>query len=63
MQGAEFTEFMSQLSDYLSLSDKFQKRLRNETVSLEFIKLFAHEGGCSGEEGRLSGCRRKSSSR
>ena len=44
LQGAEFTEFMSQLSDYLSLSDKFQKRLRNETVSLEFIKLFAHEG-------------------
>ena len=44
LQGAEFTEFMSQLSDYLSLSDKFQKRLRNEAVSLEFIKLFAHEG-------------------
>ena len=44
LQGAEFTDFMSQLSDYLSLTDKFQKRLRNETVSLEFIKLFAHEG-------------------
>ena len=44
LQGAEFTDFMSQLSDYLSLSDKFQKRLRNEAVSLEFIKLFAHEG-------------------
>ena len=44
LQGPEFTEFMSQLSEYLSLSDKFQKRLRNETVSLEFIELFAHEG-------------------
>ena len=44
LQGDAFTSFMSQLSEYLSLSDKFQKRLRNETVSLEFIKLFAHEG-------------------
>ena len=44
LQGEEFQTFMSQLSDYLSFSDKFQKRLRNETVSLEFIKLFAHEG-------------------
>jgi DNA gyrase subunit B len=44
LQGDEFTAFMSQLSEYLSLSDKFQKRLRNETVSLDFIKLFAHEG-------------------
>jgi len=44
LQGEEFTAFMSQLSEYLGLSDKFQKRLRNETVSLEFIKLFAHEG-------------------
>jgi DNA gyrase subunit B len=44
LQGEEFTAFMSQLSDYLGLSDKFQKRLRNETVSLEFIEIFAHEG-------------------
>jgi DNA gyrase subunit B len=44
LQGDEFTAFMSQLSEYLSLSDKFQKRLRNETVSLDFIKIFAHEG-------------------
>ena len=44
LQGEEFQTFMSQLSDYLSFSDKFQKRLRNETVSLEFIKLFAHDG-------------------
>jgi DNA gyrase subunit B len=44
LQGDEFTTFMSQLSEYLSLSDKFQKRLRNEAVSLDFIKLFAHEG-------------------
>jgi DNA gyrase subunit B len=44
LHGEEFTAFMSQLSEYLGLSDKFQKRLRNETVSLEFIKLFAHEG-------------------
>jgi DNA gyrase subunit B len=44
LHGEEFTSFMGQLSEYLSLSDKFQKRLRNETVSLDFIKLFAHEG-------------------
>ena len=44
LQGEEFQTFMSQLSDYLSFSDKFQKRLRNEAVSLEFIKLFAHDG-------------------
>ncbi len=44
LQGEEFTTFMSNLSEYLSLTDKFHKRLRNEAVSLEFIKLFAHEG-------------------
>ena len=44
IQGEEFQTFMSLLSEYLNLSDKFQKRLRNEAVSLEFIKLFAHEG-------------------
>jgi DNA gyrase subunit B len=44
LQGAEFTTFMSQLSEYLGLFDKFQKRLRNETVSLEFLNIFAHEG-------------------
>jgi DNA gyrase subunit B len=42
--GEAFTTFMGQLSEYLILSDKFQKRLRNETVSLDFLKLFSHEG-------------------
>ncbi len=44
LQGEAFTAFMSQLSEYLGLFDKFQKRLRNETVSLDFLKIFAHEG-------------------
>ena len=44
LQGDDFTAFMGQLSEYLGLWDKFQKRLRNETVSLDFIKLFSHEG-------------------
>jgi DNA gyrase subunit B len=44
LHGEDFTNFMGQLSEYLGLSDKFQKRLRNETVSLDFLKLFSHEG-------------------
>ena len=44
LEGEAFTTYMSQLSEYLGLSDKFQKRLRNEQVSLDFISIFAHEG-------------------
>ena len=44
LEGEAFTTYMSQLSEYLTLSDKFQKRLRNEQVSLDFLHIFAHEG-------------------
>ncbi len=44
LEGEAFTAYMSQLSDYLGLFDKFQKRLRNEAVSVDFLSIFAHEG-------------------
>jgi DNA gyrase subunit B len=44
LHGDDFTAFMAQLSEYLGLFDKFQKRLRNEHVSVDFLRLFAHEG-------------------
>jgi DNA gyrase subunit B len=44
LEGEAFTVYMSQLSEYLGLFDKFQKRLRNEQVSLDFLSIFAHEG-------------------
>jgi len=44
LTGADLTQFMTRLNDYLNFTDKFAKRLRNEAVSLEFIKIFAHEG-------------------
>ncbi len=44
LEGDAFTAYMSQLSEYLGLFDKFQKRLRNEQVSVDFLSIFAHEG-------------------
>ena len=42
--GEALTEFMTRLNDYLTLSDKVGKRLRNEHATRFFIELFAHEG-------------------
>ncbi len=44
LTGEALTRYMSNLNDYLNLSDKVGKRLRNERVLLDFIELFAHEG-------------------
>ena len=44
LEGAALTKFMGQLNDYLGFFDKVQKRLRNETVTNDFMELFAHEG-------------------
>jgi len=44
LTGADLTEYMLRLNDYLNLFEKVGKRLRNEQVLLDFIELFAHEG-------------------
>ena len=44
LTGHELTEFMARLNDFLLLSDKVGKRLRNEVVTRDFVELFAHEG-------------------
>ena len=42
--GDKLTVFMARLSEYLGFFEKVGKRLRNEDATLEFVKLFAHEG-------------------
>ena len=42
--GAALTEYMSRLNDYLLLSEKVGKRLRNDQVLLDFVELFSHDG-------------------
>jgi DNA gyrase subunit B len=42
--GPALTEYMSRLNDYLNLSEKVGKRLRNEQVTKDFVELFSHEG-------------------
>ena len=42
--GDKLTVFMARLSEYLVLFEKVGKRLRNDDVTLEFVKLFAHDG-------------------
>ena len=42
--GPALTEYMSRLNDYLLLSEKVGKRLRNDQVLLDFVELFSHEG-------------------
>ncbi len=42
--GDALTRFMSNLNDYLGFFEKVGKRLRNDDVLLDFVKLFAHEG-------------------
>ena len=44
LTGADLTEYMARLNEYLNLFDKVGKRLRNETVTLDFVQLFSHEG-------------------
>jgi DNA gyrase subunit B len=44
LTGADLTEYMLRLNDYLNLFEKVGKRLRNEQVLLDFIQIFAHEG-------------------
>ena len=44
LTGPELTEYMARLNDYLNLFEKVGKRLRNETVTYDFVQLFAHEG-------------------
>ena len=44
LTGEALTRFMAQLNDYLTLSDKVAKRLRNDQVLLDFVELFSHEG-------------------
>jgi DNA gyrase subunit B len=44
LTGADLTEYMTRLNDYLNLFDKVGKRLRNEQATLDFIDLFAHPG-------------------
>ena len=42
--GEKLTVFMARLSEYLELFAKVGKRLRNDDVTLAFVKLFAHDG-------------------
>ena len=42
--GEALTRFMLNLNDYLGYFDKVGKRLRNEEVLLDFVRIFAHEG-------------------
>ena len=42
--GDKLTVFMARLSEYLVLFEKVGKRLRNDDVTLAFVKLFAHDG-------------------
>jgi DNA gyrase subunit B len=44
LTGDALTRYMGQLNDYLQFFTKVSKRLRNDDVTLEFIKIFAHEG-------------------
>ena len=44
MTGEALTRYMANLNEYLLLTVKVGKRLRNEQVLLDFIQVFAHEG-------------------
>jgi DNA gyrase subunit B len=44
LEGPALADFMIKLNDYLGFFDKVGKRLRNEQVTNDFIRLFAHEG-------------------
>lgn len=44
IDGAELTKFMGNLNEYIGFFDKADKRYRNEKVTEQVAKLFAHEG-------------------
>ena len=44
LTGDALTKFMAQLNEYLGFFDKVGKRIRNEQVVNDFVRLFAHEG-------------------
>ncbi|WP_047489940.1 DNA topoisomerase (ATP-hydrolyzing) subunit B [Terriglobus sp. TAA 43] len=44
IDGAELTKFMGNLNEYIGFFDKADKRFRNEKVTEQVAKLFAHEG-------------------
>ncbi|ADW70410.1 DNA topoisomerase (ATP-hydrolyzing) subunit B [Granulicella tundricola] len=44
IEGADLTEFIGRLNEYLGFLDKVNKRLRNEDVTRAFTELFAHGG-------------------
>jgi DNA gyrase subunit B len=54
LTGADLTEYMLRLNDYLNLFEKVGKRLRNEQVLLDFIELFAHEGAAPAKKDDFS---------
>jgi DNA gyrase subunit B len=44
IDGADLTKFMGNLNEYIGFFDKADKRFRNEKVTEQVAKLFAHEG-------------------
>ncbi|MEG9434362.1 DNA topoisomerase (ATP-hydrolyzing) subunit B [Terriglobus sp. ADX1] len=44
IEGGELTKFMGNLNEYIGFFDKADKRFRNEKVTEQVAKLFAHEG-------------------
>ncbi|HEY9137212.1 MAG TPA: DNA gyrase subunit B, partial [Terriglobus sp.] len=44
LEGSELTKFMGNLNEYIGFFDKADKRFRNEKVTEQVARLFAHEG-------------------
>ena len=44
IDGADLTKFMGNLNEYIGFFDKADKRFRNEKVTEQVARLFAHEG-------------------
>ena len=44
IEGTELTRFMGNLNEYIGFFDKADKRFRNEKVTEEVARLFAHDG-------------------
>jgi DNA gyrase subunit B len=44
IEGSDLTAFMGNLNEYIGFFDKADKRFRNEKVTEQVAKLFAHEG-------------------
>ena len=43
LEGAELTEYISRLNEFLGFFDKVSKRLRNDTALYDFVQIFAHK--------------------